>query len=1072
MTERISSPDVAALLAHTRWLRRLAAHLVSGGDGADDAVQDTFVAALRARPSASEDLRPWLARVLRNALARRARTEGRRLAREQAVFAEPAQEPGAASLERLDLQRQLTDLVAHLEEPFRTTVVMRYFEEKSAAEIARTLGVPEGTIRWRTKEALDRLRAQLDERHGDRKVWSVALAPLALRRAARTTVAVGGAGALAAMAITVLAVAVWPGQRDGGGGGAGTSRWKLPRFSALLGGGPTAPGAQATIDGIVLAPDGKPVAGAVVTARLVTMWRPGGMSFGTERPLPAAMAVSDRGGSFKLAKLPAGKYVIAAADARHAGAYERDVEAPAAGRVELRLGAGGFPLSGQVLDQGGGPIPGARVMAQGRWLAMFTAVTSPQGEYRMMLPESISEIIVVASGYGPLRLSGRIQGEERRVLRLAPAARVSGQVLAGGRGVAGAAVRLLPVGSSMGRDRWEEEVTADEDGRFVIADLPAFEFRPFVRHGALVTGARTLLSLRAGGEERIQLPLERGATVRGRIRDPAGRPIAGAGVGVTEARRGGIDGAAVGTLVEMSADGNGRFVLEGIPPGPVDFHPAAMGYSPEDRTVDLGAQPVAEVELVLRPSIGVSGVVHRSDGSPAVNAEVRAKSRPANGRGGRASFGSADSAGRFEVRGLAQGDVTLTAWLGREAVLLAPFPLRDDEHKEVNIALRPGAFVSGVVKWDDGRPAAGVRVRGSGGPAAPRPGESIGYDVMIDAVLTDAQGKFTIGPFLPGEARLAAFAPGEREAGSSAPRPNQATILVAEGQQVGGAEMVLSTGSQHVAGTAMSRTGSALPGATLIAVQELPGRRPYRGDIQARQSISGGDGAFVLEGLARGTFTIFGRHPDHPDVQVAGVKAGTSDVKVRFPEPATITGTVALKRGVPAKEFFVAVEPVRPGERGPGTAEFPRLDVKDAKGAFTAPKLSPGTYDVTAMTSDGLVARASNVTLAEGETRKVRLVAEPGAALTGHVVDDATGTPAPSVQVTTRLPGLRSAEATTDSSGAFRLRGVLPGDKVRVTAHTEDGSFKVGRAEVDVPSLGVTIDVGTIRLSNLPDRAR
>ena len=80
---------------------------------------------------------------------------------------------------------------------------------------------------------------------------------------------------------------------------------------------------------------------------------------------------------------------------------------------------------------------------------------------------------------------------------------------------------------------------------------------------------------------------------------------------------------------------------------------------------------------------------------------------------------------------------------------------------------------------------------------------------------------------------------------------------------------------------------------------------------------------------------------------------------------------------------------------------------------------------------------------------------------------DATGATAAGVKVTTRLPGRRSSEATTDARGAFRLTGVLPGEKVRVSAHTDDGSYTAGRVELPVPQLGATVDVGTIRLTDL-----
>jgi RNA polymerase sigma-70 factor (ECF subfamily) len=232
MTQSSRSPDLAQLLCHAAWLRRLALHLAQGHDGADDALQDTWLAALRARPSTDEDVRPWLARVLRNAFARQGRTATRRRRREEAATAfDPVdEEPGAAALERVELQRKLATLVTELEEPYRTTVVMRYFEGHSAAAIARALAVPEGTVRWRTKEGLDRLRARLDQAHGgDRKAWAVVLLPFGTQGQARLRAPLllaGGLGGLAGLAALVM---VLVGAR-GGQGTASVSPEGAPRI--------------------------------------------------------------------------------------------------------------------------------------------------------------------------------------------------------------------------------------------------------------------------------------------------------------------------------------------------------------------------------------------------------------------------------------------------------------------------------------------------------------------------------------------------------------------------------------------------------------------------------------------------------------------------------------------------------------------------------------------------------------------------------------------------------------------------------------------------------------------------
>src|SRR4029453_11112538 len=74
-------------------------------------------------------------------------------------------------LARLQLQRLIADLLAALDEPDRSIVLLRYFEDRTSIEIARQLSIPSGTVRWRLKETLERLRSQLDERHGGRETW-------------------------------------------------------------------------------------------------------------------------------------------------------------------------------------------------------------------------------------------------------------------------------------------------------------------------------------------------------------------------------------------------------------------------------------------------------------------------------------------------------------------------------------------------------------------------------------------------------------------------------------------------------------------------------------------------------------------------------------------------------------------------------------------------------------------------------------------------------------------------------------------------------------------------------------
>lgn len=173
-----------ALLAETDWMRKLARALVRDVEAADDLVQDTVVAALRARPELDRGLRPWLARVLRNFARERVRSGARRTAREEVHSTRDVEAPQASELAaRVELQQLVVRLVLELDEPLRRTVLLRYFEGLEPAQIAASTGAPDGTVRWRLKRGLDEVRERLDERHGgNRDAWMSALLPFAVER--------------------------------------------------------------------------------------------------------------------------------------------------------------------------------------------------------------------------------------------------------------------------------------------------------------------------------------------------------------------------------------------------------------------------------------------------------------------------------------------------------------------------------------------------------------------------------------------------------------------------------------------------------------------------------------------------------------------------------------------------------------------------------------------------------------------------------------------------------------------------------------------------------------------------
>ncbi|HZN40700.1 MAG TPA: sigma-70 family RNA polymerase sigma factor, partial [Planctomycetota bacterium] len=157
--------EPAELLHHDRWLRALARSLVCGAD-VDDLVQDTWAAACAGRPDPVRPLRGWLATVVRRLAARSHRTRTRRLARE-ATLGLPDELPSTeATVAVLELQRAVSAAVATMPEPSRSTILLCYYHERPAAEVAAHFKISEVAMRKRLERALRELRSRLRDSRG------------------------------------------------------------------------------------------------------------------------------------------------------------------------------------------------------------------------------------------------------------------------------------------------------------------------------------------------------------------------------------------------------------------------------------------------------------------------------------------------------------------------------------------------------------------------------------------------------------------------------------------------------------------------------------------------------------------------------------------------------------------------------------------------------------------------------------------------------------------------------------------------------------------------------------------
>jgi RNA polymerase sigma-70 factor (ECF subfamily) len=176
MTAESLSIPAESLLRHRAFVRALARSLVRDEHAAEDLVQETWLTALRSPPRSAAALPAWLARVVRTRAQNAARGEARRVAREAAAAREEADESEEQLREHLAMQHKVVQAVLELNEPYRTVVLLRYYQGLSPSAIAARRGTPEGTVRAQVSRAHDLLRERLDaDFGGSRKAWSAGL---------------------------------------------------------------------------------------------------------------------------------------------------------------------------------------------------------------------------------------------------------------------------------------------------------------------------------------------------------------------------------------------------------------------------------------------------------------------------------------------------------------------------------------------------------------------------------------------------------------------------------------------------------------------------------------------------------------------------------------------------------------------------------------------------------------------------------------------------------------------------------------------------------------------------------
>ncbi len=1023
-------PDrVAALTAELTWLRRLARALV--GDRGDDVAHDAWLVGVAQAPADGRPLRPWLARVTRNLVRMEARADGRRSRREDyaADAAEPALDPDAL-VARAQAQRALVDAVLALDEPYRSTVLLHYFEELPSAAIARRLGIPDGTVRRRLKEALDRLRARLgsDER-GRLRVLAPLLVPLGRGAGVPATAGSIIMTKLALLiALVVVVLIVWRWQigskgadidRDVATGarpawdrtGAPTQRDRadVPAWFAVRGVGPHTIAGRVTLDG------------APVPNALVALNDP--LTRAGVRPALQLRTRSD--GTFDFgSQLPCAYYEVTAnapgAIAAIAHTNSSDPGArPTSDHLELRLRSCTTSIAGTVQDAGGTPIAHAHALREG----LVGVDADDRGEYRLCVPRGAEQITYEAEGYGSVALTIDSQGETRQDVVLVPEATVSGRVVADSDGhpLAGALVRAKAWRDTPERPADTSTLT-DRDGRFQLAGLAPDRYNvDAVGDGAMADSVAVVAKV--GGASEVVLHAVAQARIVGRITS-RGEPVAGAHLAAVRANPHHYsEGAA--------SQPDGSFVIEHVPLGDVTFTAAPYRLLSPEHVKVAGDTSVA---LEVAPLATVRGRVTRH-GLPVADADVCCITTIAGG----GDMISSEGDGTFEFRGVRAGHYVLAATshdLGAFVEATAIDVVDDD--KTIDLELDLAATISGTVVDQDDHPVPGVLVRWRH--------EQTGD---LGKCITDVAGNYRCSAMTGGGSYHVSVYPSSDQPPFPAAtgHPYASAKLENGTSSIDGVRIAIDRQSLAISGHVVDSAGNAVADALVEVQPAAVGATPVFDVWRKRPStFSDGDGSFTISGLTEGHYAVHARTGDGGEGTSGDVAAGTTTAAVAVARPGAISGVLVGFAAPP----FVDLSQV---DNAPNRAH---ADMTDAA-SFTLGGLRPGRYVIGAQTfQDG---DAEIVDVRAGETTPVTMRARGSAGIDIRVLDFRTRKPVAgqACHVTVAAGGLTNISnwdwrtvPATDANGRTTLDKV-PSGAVQVLCHDPTVATSAPSADIILP---------------------
>lgn len=522
---------------------------------------------------------------------------------------------------------------------------------------------------------------------------------------------------------------------------------------------------------------------------------------------------------------------------------------------------------------------------------------------------------------------------------------------------------------------------------------------------------------------------------------------------------------APGRYAQVSSDG--RFEIRGINPSGERWVVAQPQLLASEVSEELEFTPgeLLEVEMQLVQGATVSGRVLDSNNRPVFNAKLYVSPMSSEGL-------SLEAASLLKLEGYSQGDGEFRIGglhAGRIKIHAEKDGYRNSSRKKVELevgqevdglelVMRLGEGLRGVVRWSDGTPAAGATVEIGRDPSESSTQLPKSMRTQYAEVEADSAGRFSVTGLKRRPQSIWAWA--TRQEGT---RWMQGTVHL-PGQRPSDKETkVVLVSTEVLGGWVRDEFGEPIERFQLLLRPDTGQGSMISGMMSERQldqrDLESPDGYFLLDRVGPGDWSLTVEAEGYASSEPIGIRlpieADTPDLEITLQPFAGLSGLVLSPNGKPQEGAEVSLRQQGWDQGDMLLGEMlPQSTAKtNSRGEFALPQVEPGDVVLVAKHDDWIGSLPLELSVERGaEMPSVNLMLRRGASLSG-VVLDIKGGPMDAVSVNYRghdvegsiFSGRRWESTNTDANGEFVFERLEPGT---ATISVRKNAKKI-RAEVE-----------------------